>query len=243
MRAFLYCLSFFYTTIITAQVSVGFLAEPTLNLTSIGDVPSRTGDSLRDLRSHDYTLGFGFEIRNQIDRDNSITFIPGYLQTNMLLVKEDLQFLDIIHPQLPEIRDFGQTAEKKAFLRYRQRYFGAQILYAKRHQLNTRDTRITAELGGGIGVYYLLQDDIKIRTEAFAIGNDYSQIIRDSTGIEVQPFLLHTVFAGDLNYRLLPDLILVGGFKLSIPLTATTISEPTIRIYNASFRAGIRHIL
>ncbi len=243
MRIIVICFAFFYASFSIAQVSVGIIAEPTLNLSSIGTLPSSQSDSLKSLRSHDYSLGLGIEIRNQIDRYNSITFIPGYTQTNLLLVKEDLQFLDVIHPQLPEVRDFGQTAEKKAYLRYRQKYIGTQILYAKRLQVNTGDAKLTVELGGGLGAYYLLQDDIRVRTEAFAINNDYTQIIRDSTGIEVQPFLFNGILTGDMNYKILPDLILIGGFKLTLPVTSTTISEPTIRLYNAGLRLGLRHIL
>lgn len=225
------------------QVSIGIIGEPTLNLTAVGDEPKSSGDSIRILKSHDYTIGLGINIRNQIDRYNAITVIPSFLQTNVLLERQNLQFLDVVHPLLPEIRDFSQAAEKKAFLRYRQQYVGIQILYANRLKAKLPDAKFSLEIGGGLAGYYLMKSDVKIRTEAFAINGQYIHTFSDSTGVESRNYLVNLIGTADLNYKLTPNIILLAGLKLGIPLTSTSISEPTLTVFTPGLRVGFRHFL
>ncbi|MDB4107192.1 hypothetical protein N9595_01875 [Bacteroidia bacterium] len=226
-----------------SQVSIGLIGEPTLNLVRIGDTPRKASDSLSGLLTNDKTLSLGLEVRKQIDRYQSITFIPGYYQSNMLLVKEKLNFLDIIHPELPEIRDLAQAAEKIAYLHYRQKYIGTQIIYAKKLKARPSNTKLSFEVGGGIGAYYLFSDDIKIRTEGFAVNGEYIHIISDNTGIETHDVLVNVLLLGDLNYSISPRLKVIAGAKFAMPLTATSTSTPRISIITPALRFGLRRDL
>jgi hypothetical protein len=167
-----------------AQLSLGIVAEPAYNVARIGATPQNSSDSLKALKTNAMSLSLGLEIRKQIDRYQSFSVIPTFYQTNMTLVKQNLQFLDVIHPQLPEIRDLSQGSTKVAYLKYRQQYIGAQFLYNKVLQLRKMPNKSAIELNGGLGLYYLVNGDIKVTTEGFAIKNDFTQVIKDSLGID-----------------------------------------------------------
>lgn len=226
-----------------AQWAIGVLAEPSLNIASVRSSEQYNTDSVINLKRPDYTVSLGIEIRKQLDRYNAIFFSPSFMQANMLLVKENMQFLDIVHPQLPEIRDFGQTAEKKAFIRHRQFYAGLQIGYAKRLQVKLPDSKFFIETGGGLAGCFLVRDDVKVRTEAFALGNEYVHIIQDSTGTEVRPFQVNIFGFMDVNYTVKPDFMVIGGARLGIPLASTTTSDPIVSIFRLGMRVGFRYVL
>ena len=89
-----------------AQSTIGLIIEPSFNIPKFKK--SSQSDSIKGISNADLTLSFGLEIKKKLDRYNAISFIPGFLQTNLLTVKENLQFLDLIHPSLPEIKDLTQ---------------------------------------------------------------------------------------------------------------------------------------
>lgn len=244
MRILLIIFISFLTTFSSyGQMSIGLVGEPTLNITKVGDSPQDESKTLESLKTRDYTLGLGVEIRKQIDRYTSITFIPGYQQSNMLLVKEDLHLFDIIHPQIPEIRDFAQAAQKNAYLHYRHAYAGTQVIYAKKLRVRTSDSKLGFEIGGGLGAFLLIKDDIKVRTEGFAVNGNYTQTIDDSTGLDARPFLVNLSAIADLNYRATPSVHVFAGAKLTAPLTSASTSLPKITIFTPALRLGLRYIL
>lgn len=225
---------------LSAQTYIGLVAEPTANFAKIGTEPKHQSDSIQDLKQWDKTLGIGLEIRKQIDRYQAITFIPGYQQYNLLLVKENLQFLDVVHPKLPEIRDLAQAANKIAKIRHRQKYIGSQILYSRELQIRGLADKLNLEIGGGLGVYFLLQSDVKITTEGFAIKSQFNHVFTDSTGIDARPILIQAIAFGDISYNLAPSIDLFGGIKLTAPFTSTTTSLPKITIFSPAARFGLR---
>ncbi|PCJ64506.1 MAG: hypothetical protein COA58_12235 [Bacteroidetes bacterium] len=233
-------LSLIFSNLSSAQMSLGILSEPTISFAKVGALPRAESDSIRNLKAGSKSISLGIEIRKQIDRYQSITFIPGYLQTNMMLVKEDMQFLDVVHPKLPEIRDFAQAAPKVAYITHRQKYAGTQIIYAKKLDVRGMDRKAKIEIGGGIGAYALLQSDVKIRTEGFAIKDKFTHVFTDSTGLDARPYLIQIILVADLNYELSPKTHLIAGIKVSSPLTSTSTSEPKITIFSPALRIGLR---
>ena len=232
MKPIFISIFFFLGLQLSAQTYLGIVVEPTANIARLGKEPRQQSDSIRGLRYIDKTLGFGLEIRKQIDRYQAITFIPSYQQYNLLLVKENLQFLDIVHPNLPEIRDLSQGADKIARIRHRQKYIGTQILYARKLQIRGLNSKLRIELGTGLGLYYLLQSDVKITTEGFAI--------KGSTGIETRPFLTQAIGYGDIAYSISPIIDIFGGVKIALPFTSTTTSLPKITLFTPAARVGLR---
>ncbi len=231
---------FFLGLQLPAQTHLGIVIEPTANIVRLGTEPKQQSDSIRGLMHIDKTLGFGVEIRKQIDRYQAITFIPSYQQYNLLLVKENLQFLDIIHPNLSEIRDLSQGANKVARIRHRQKYIGSQILYTRKLQVRGLDSKVNIEIGTGLGLYFLLQSDVKITTEGFAIKDQFSHIFTDNTGIEARLFLVQAIGYGDVSYSISPIVDVFGGVKIAIPFTSTTTSLPKITLFTPAARVGLR---
>jgi len=240
MKPIFLSIFFFLGLQLSAQTYLGIVVEPTANIARIGMEPKQQSDSIRGLVQVDKTLGFGLEIRKQIDRYQSITFIPSYQQYNLLLVKENLQFLDVIHPNLSEIRDLSQGANKVARIRHRQKYIGSQILYARKLQIRGLNSKLKIDIGAGLGLYFLLQNDVKITTEGFAIKDQFSHIFTDSTGIEARPFLVQAIAYGDLSYSVSPIIDVFGGVKIALPFTSTTTSLPKITLFTPAARVGLR---
>ena len=236
MKPIFISIFFFLGLQLSAQTYLGIVVEPTANIARLGKEPRQQSDSIRGLRYIDKTLGFGLEI----NRYQSITFIHSYQQYNLLLVKENLQFLDIVHPNLPEIRDLSQGADKIARIRHRQKYIGTQILYARKLQIRGLNSKLRIELGTGLGLYYLLQSDVKITTEGFAIKGQFSHVFKDSTGIEARPFLTQAIGYGDIAYSISPIIDIFGGVKIALPFTSTTTSLPKITLFTPAARVGLR---
>ncbi|MFT4996083.1 MAG: hypothetical protein ACI9BJ_000580 [Flavobacteriales bacterium] len=240
MKPIFFLLFIFLGLQLSAQTHLCVVIEPTANIARLGMEPKQQSDSIRGLMHIDKTLGFGLEIRKQIDRYQSITFIPSYQQYNLLLVKENLQFLDIVHPNLPEIRDFSQGANKAASIRHRQKYIGTQILYARKLQIRGLNSKLRIDMGAGLGLYYLLQSDVKITTEGFSIKGQFSHVFKDSTGIEARPFLIQAIGYGDISYSISPIIDVFGGVKIALPFTSTTTSLPKITLFTPAARVGLR---
>ncbi|MFT5056643.1 MAG: hypothetical protein ACI80H_001360 [Pseudoalteromonas distincta] len=240
MKSVFISIFFFLGFQLSAQTYIGIVIEPTANIARIGMEPKQQSDSIRGLMHIDKTIGFGLEIRKQIDRYQSITFIPSYQQYNLLLVKENLQFLDIVHPNLSEIRDLSQGANKVARIRHRQKYIGTQILYARKLQIRGLNSKLRIDMGAGLGLYYLLQSDVKITTEGFSIKGQFSHVFKDSTGIEARPFLIQAIGYGDISYSISPFIDIFGGVKIALPFTSTTTSLPKITLFTPAARVGLR---
>lgn len=222
------------------QISLGVIAEPTLNLTRVGAEPKTLSDSFKNMKSYDYTVGLGIEIRKNIDRYQSFSIIPGFHQTNILTRLEDLQLLDVVHPQLPEIRDLSFAATRNAEIRYRQMYLGSQFLYHRQLQIRGLTSKMSIQLGGGISTYFMFSQDAKVTTEAFAIQGQYTHVIKDSIGIESRPILLETLLTTDCTYQILPNTDVVAGVKIALPMTPTTSSQPKMTVWAPALRLGIR---
>ena len=65
MRIVLWTIFLTVTSFAHGQVSLGVIGEPALNITKIGSTPERASDSLNNLKSTDYTLSLGLEIRKK----------------------------------------------------------------------------------------------------------------------------------------------------------------------------------
>mgnify|MGYP000011387414 FL=1 len=243
MKLILTCLTILLFATTRAQLSIGVIVEPAMNIGTVGSQPEALSDSFTRLKKPDFNTSFGIEIKNQIDRYASFSVIPGYYQTNFLIVKEDLQYLDFIHPELRAIRDQSQGAQKNAYLHYRQKYIGLQLLFAKKLQIQGLPNSTFFELGGGLGAHYLVGNDVKIRTEGFAIDQQYIHVISQNTGFNPSNFSINAIGHADLNYQLDPSTFIIGGLKLNIPMVGNANLDPQIRVYMPTLRFGIRFLL
>ena len=216
------------------QMTVGFVIEPSFNLPQFKK--STQSDSIKKIHKPDLTLSFGIEIKKQLDRYNAICFIPGFHQSNLLTVKENLQFLDIIHPALPEIKDLTQSATKIARVRYRQQYLGSQIIYNRQLQLRKIPPKLNIEIDGGMGLYYLIHHSVKVNTEGFAINNEFFTTINEDTRIDPNSILIQVLLDANVLYNISPNYTISGGLKIGLPITNTNSELFTFRMYNTGLR-------
>jgi hypothetical protein len=233
---FIYIFSLLLFSLFTlAQSTIGVIIEPSFNTPQFKK--SSQSDSIKSISNTDLTLSFGLEIKKKLDRYNAISFIPGFLQTNLLTVKENLQFLDLIHPSLPEIKDLTQSANKIARVRYRFQYIGTQILYNRQLKLRKIPPKFNVEIGGGMGLHYLIDHSVKIKTEGFALNNKFVHVLENETGLD--PNLINV----NLLYEVTPKFTLNAGFKTGLPITNTNNESFAFRIYNNGLRMGITKLI
>jgi hypothetical protein len=225
MKLILTCLTILLFATTRAQLSIGVIVEPAMNIGTVGSQPEALSDSFTRLKKPDFNTSFGIEIKNQIDRYASFSVIPGYYQTNFLIVKEDLQYLDFIHPELRAIRDQSQGAQKNAYLHYRQKYIGLQLLFAQKLQIQGLPNSTFFEL------------------EGFAIDQQYIHVISQNTGFNPSNFSVNAIGHADLNYQLDPSTFIIAGLKLNIPMVGNANLDPQIRVYMPTLRFGIRFLL
>ncbi len=222
------------------QTSIGILAEPQFQITQISDDNSSAFDSLQSMKEIDRVLGLQLEFRNQIDRYQAISFIPGFQQANYHHVIDDIQFLDIIHDQMPEIRDLSQASTKTAYMHYRFKYISARVMYYNKLKGMYINNGFNFELGAGLSYAYLFDHDLKIRTEGFAIKDQFVHYITDSTGFEGRTHQANLVFNFNMNYEFVPTAYLVAGVMLNVPVLTTTTNDPRLKIYGSGLQFGIR---
>ncbi|NNJ56213.1 MAG: hypothetical protein HKP14_08775 [Bacteroidia bacterium] len=225
-----------------AQTSIGIIANPNLNLSTIKTSSTVNTDSIKNIKKSDFTLSIGLEFRKQIDRYQAFSVIPTYYQTNLLLVQEDLQLFDVIHPTLDEIRDLSQAALKTAFMHHRFKYAGIQLLYSKAYNSSISNS-LNFEFAGGLSYMYLLKQDIRVRTEGFALNDEFIHIVSDSILFEGRKHNAVLNLGSDMNYTIKPNLKLVSGISCNIPLLAVSKNQPKLSIYNLGLKVGLRKIL
>ena len=226
----------------SAQTSIGIIANPSLNINSIKTSSTINTDSIKSIKKSDYTLSFGLEFRKQIDRYQAFSVIPSYYQSNLLLVQEDLQLFDVIHPTLPEIRDLSQAASKTAYMHHRFKFAGLQLLYSKSYNSSVNSS-ISFEFAGGLSYLYLIEQDIKVRTEGFAIQDEFIHVVSDSILFEGRKHNVLINLGSDMNYTIKPKLLLVSGISFNLPLLGISKNQPKLSIYNAGLKVGLRKLL
>ncbi len=230
-------------SVASAQNSIGLYTNPNFQFTSLSGTPIRISDSLSNIKERDNIFSFGMEFRKQIDRDQAISFNPGFYQMSSLFVLKDLQLFDVIHPSLPEIRDQAQAASKVANMHYRFKYISAQVQYSRRIKTPYKQNAPSFEYSGALTYLYLVQQDIRLQTEGFAFRGDFTHIITEQIYFEGRKhnFLLSTGF--DVVYPTLPDLYIFTGGIINIPIRTTTMNEPILRHISPGAKVGLRYIL
>ncbi len=226
-----------------AQSGIAVIVEPSYNFVFIGETTDNVSDSIFNLKVNDRVLSFGLEYRYQIDRDQAITFKPSYNQTNLLLVQSGLQLFDVIHPSLPELKDLTQAATKTAYLHHRFKYIGLQVMYSGRVKTNYKSTGPRFDYNVGLTYNHLINQDIKLRTEGFALQGEFKHIIKDTILFNAKNSNVTLNVGADVSYPLNSSFGLIGGVILNLPVITTTSNDPLLRIFNPAARLGIRYYL
>lgn len=229
--------------LVNAQNSVGFYTNPNFQFTSLSTSPANISDSLSNIKERDNVFSFGMEFRNQIDRDQAISFNPGFYQMSSLFILKDLQLFDVIHPSLPEIRDQAQASSKIANMHYRFKYLSAQVQYSRRVNTPYKKNTASFEYSGALTYLYLLNQDIKLQTEGFAFRGDFTHIIKEQIYFEGRKHNLLISGGFDVLYPVTSDINIFAGGIVNLPLFTTTTNEPILRHISPGAKVGLRYIL
>lgn len=233
----------FYTSHLFSQNSIGAYVNPNFQITSLSESPSNLSDSLNNLLENDRIFSFGLEFRKQIDRDQAISFNPGFYQESTLFVLRDLQLFDVIHPSLPEIRDQAQASSKIANLHYRYKYLSAQVQYTRRVPTPYRKNSVSFEYNGAITYLQLLSQDIRLQTEGFALQGDFVHIIKEQIFFEGRKHNIMLSAGFDVVYPINPDLYIFAGAQMGLPMLSLNTNLPSVRNLNPGLKIGLRQIL
>ena len=226
-----------------SQNSIGIYINPNFQFSKLSESPANVSDSLNALLQNDRVFSFGLEFRKQIDRDQAISFNPGFYQESSLFVLKDLQLFDVIHPSLPEIRDQAQAASKIANLHYRFKYLSAQVQYTRRVKTPYRKNRVSFEYNIALTYLQLLTQDIRLQTEGFALKGDFVHIIKEDIYFEGRKHNLLPSAGFDVVYPANLNLYIIAGGCFGLPLFTLNTNEPSVRNYNPGIKIGLRQIL
>lgn len=245
MKKMMLCLALVLVTALplAAQNAIGIYGEPSLQFSGINKLPRVQSDSLSQINSVAKNSGIGLEFRVSIDRFQSLTFAPTFHQFASHYTLNDLQFLDVVHPALPEIRDLSQAAPKTAFLDYRFKYVGLNIGFNRSLSPKSKSTGILVELNTGLNLHALLSSDVKIRTEGFALKGQYIHTITEDLFYTARTFNASLTAGGSIKYNITPTYQVFTEVFGRVPVFAYNTNEPKLRINSLGAKLGIRMFL
>ena len=240
---FVYILLLLISVHSSAQISLGVFVEPSAQLTSISKYSSSEYDSLKALLHRDMGISLGLEIGIAKDKYNSFHIKPGYYQYGFLLVRENLQLFDIVHPGLDTIYDQSQAANKMAYMHHRFKYAGLQMEYHRDISPRTKNLGVKFHIGGGLSYYYLLKHDIRIRTEGFAFDEKFKHTVDSDLFFTANKHLLSVHALFETIYEPKPTVEVFAQFLIKAPLMTLTKKDPAVYSFMPALNLGIRKTL
>ena len=94
-----------------------------------------------------------------------------------------------------------------------------------------------------MGLYYLIDHSVKIKTEGFALNNKFVHVVENETEMDPNPILIQALLNASLLYEVTPNYTLNVGFKIGLPITKTNNEPFAFRIYNTGLRIGITKLI
>ncbi|MBR9859149.1 hypothetical protein GYB22_00050 [bacterium] len=240
MRTLLTILAFTCITAYAQQYSIGIFAEPNWQVPTLLKSDYQATDSINAIMSKDLGIAAGISIGIHSDRVNSFYIKPQFRQGGFLLTRENLQLFDLVHPKIGEIRDQSQAATKIAYFHHRFRYVGLEFNYQRDITPTTRNLPINFSIGGGLGVNYLIQQELLLQTEGFAMKGEFKHHFEDSLFFQARTLMLNASIFGEMNYEASPGLETYAQIKFLGNLMASTTNEPRVYIWSPALNVGLR---
>jgi len=141
-----------------------------------------------------YSIGLSAAMSFTSSRNTGIRFGLEYMDAGFRRVREDLRFLDTIHPNIGIVRDLSQTGGAYAEFNYSYKYMQIPFLFTKNLELRSLiESKLHFFAGGSISVLLKHQMITKLRGFSTREGKDFKW-----EGVENEPqrfnFNLHTGF-------------------------------------------------
>lgn len=199
-------------------------------------------DSIKAMNQLRAQTGFHLNYNAYIKRDLTLQFGISLENKIVRRFREDLQFLDIIHPEIGQIFEISHAATKNVRYDYRYRYISVPVMAM--YNLTPTKLRNRFEHFAYVGVRaeYLVGSDLLVDLEGFSMRGEGRFVVSDS-GLTTQEFNM----AIETGYRfVLPidkSLNISIQPRLSVPLMPSSSAPVRDRIYLLAVNLGINYSL
>lgn len=238
----LYILILLISSSAMAQVSVGLFAEPSYQFQNLKAYDSPEYDSIAPLMNNTVNLAYGASLSFASNRVNIFHIKPGLFQYGFMLLREDLQLFDVVHPQFGQIYDQSQAAIKNAYMKHRFQYAGLQFEYQRDISPTLKNIPVNLFIGGGLSYYYLVKQDLRVRTEGFAIDEKYIHKINDDLYFQANKHLLSVQALFETSYDIDPNTNVYAQASVKLPIMHVS-KEPQVYVWAPAVGVGIRRVL
>ncbi|MFY0644824.1 MAG: hypothetical protein JXR19_10195 [Bacteroidia bacterium] len=223
-----------------AQWSFGLFAEPNAQLSYLKETGTAQNDSIGALLNHDKRLSFGVEISLEKDKLNSFHFKPGFYQYGFMLERTGLQLFDVVHSSFGQIYDQSEAAVKVAYMQHRLKYLGLQMEYHRDISPQLKNIGIKLYTGFGLSYYALIDHDIRLRTEGFAIQDDFIHKISSDLFFTPNEHLVSAQALFGIIYEPTSSIDLYAQLQAKAPLMRLTSAPELIYTWMPGLNLGIR---
>jgi hypothetical protein len=227
----------------SAQEFLELTVSPNFSSRILSSDNSQLKDSLDNADKVRKSIGFGIGASFNLNESMALTTGLRYNDYGFTRVWEDLQFHDVVHPDIGRIEDLSQAAQKDAFFFHKFRYLEIpiRINFQLSKKRNNQQYRIYAH--AGLVNQIFLEEEFKAFFKGFSVGGErtYTGI---STGYTMKSFNLTSVFGARFIYRISPDFWVTAQPELSIPFAEHNEGdESTFRLTQFSGNFGIAFVL
>lgn len=226
-----------------AQNQLGIFIEPSFQISSLAGFNSPTYDSLEAIWKNDKHLNFGISSKHNFDRFTSLTTKLGYHTFGFMLLREDLQLFDMIHPAIGKVNDLFQGPSKKAFMHHRFHYLGLSFEYQKDISPVPNTLPIDINAGIGLSYYKLISQDLKLQTEAFAIDGEFTHIITDQLYFKATKNIVSVYGLLEAIYHPKETWDVYGQLQVEAPFMYMTEGEAEVYVFTPALQIGLRKTL
>ena len=222
------------------QTSIGLFVQPAGQISSLSSPQGQLEDSIFPLLKNDIRLSLGLELAFQVDRTTSVRVRPGYYNQGFKLERSGLKLFDVIHPSLGQVLDQSQAATKVLHMHHRFQQLGIEIAYVKDLGQNYSANQVMFSAGGGLGYYYLLNYDMRLRTEGFAVNGEFTHIIKEQLIFNPREHLVSAFALAEVAYPLTSKFEIAGEGTFRFPLQTLSKGEGNIYVWGPALTAVLR---
>jgi hypothetical protein len=226
-----------------AQEFIEVLASPNFSYRILSSDDSHLKDSLDGADQMRKSVGFG--IGASFNLNKSITLNTGfrYNDYGFTRIWEDLQFLDLVHPEIGRIEDLSQAAQKDAYFFHKFRYLEIPVRFNFQVSKKRKQQNFRIYLHAGLVNQIFLEENLKVFFKGFSVGGErtYKRI---STGYNMKSFNVSAVAGGRFILRISPDYWLTAQPEINIPFSNHNTGDASaFRLVQLSGNFGIAKIL
>lgn len=228
---------------VQAQEFLELTASPNFSYRILKADDSGLEDSLNNADQIRKSVGFGLGVSFNLNETMALTTGLRYNDYGFTRVWENLQFHDVVHPEIGRIEDLSQAAQKDAFFFHKFRYLEIPIRvnFQVSKKRNNQQYRIYAH--AGIVNQIFLEEEFKAFFKGFSVGGErtYTGI---STGYSMKSFNVAAVLGARFMYKISPDFWVSAQPEFNVPFAEhNENNSSTFRLTQFSGNFGLAFVL